>query len=309
MNGTTDSTTTGAVVVTGANGLIGKTMLKLLGGSNLALTRNQLDFTRPEEIQTSLDHLTNHLQVRAVINCAAYTRVDQAEQEQTLAMTINGDAPGELAAWCAVRDIPLVHFSSDYVFSGAGVRPWVEDDPVAPINIYGQSKAKGDHNISKRGKNWLIFRPTWVYGENGKSFYTSMLMKAKEQEVLRVVSDQVGAPTYAVPLCQAVLRGLDRACSMKVFPSGVYHLCHNGETNWYAFCCEIIAAARRNGMALAVKQIIPVTSESFKAPAHRPLNSRLNTDKAYQVLGIRLPDWKVGFEACVQDTLLVTGER
>lgn len=309
MNQSSDQTSNDLFLITGANGLLGKTMVNLLGDSSLALNRQQLDLASLKNIQSSLDRIIGDRQVRAVLNCAAYTRVDQAEENESLAMTVNGEAPGELAAWCADRNIPLVHFSSDYVFSGEGEIPWREDDPTSPINVYGRSKAEGDLQVSQRGRNWLVFRPTWVYGRSGKSFFTSMIDKAKEQTLLRVVYDQVGAPTYADPLCQAVLMGLSRACSMPVFPNGIYHLCHSGETNWYEFCCMIVSAAKRSGLVLKVERIEPVTTESFMAPARRPLNSRLNTEKVYQVLGIRLPDWKIGFEACVQDTFKLVREH
>jgi dTDP-4-dehydrorhamnose reductase len=283
--------------------LLGQTLANLLGARCLALTRHEADLARPSLVVESLNDAAGDLPIDLLINCAAYTRVDQAESEEGLAMVVNGLAPGVLANWCQARHIPIVHFSSDYVFSGSGTAPWREDDPPAPINSYGRTKAEGDRRIAAAAEEWLIFRPTWVYGGTGKSFFTSMLARAREQEILRIVDDQCGAPTYARHLGEAVLQGIERAQGMPVFPSGVYHLCHSGETTWYRFFLEILAAARVRGLPLAVQQVEPVTTASFGAAAQRPANSRLDTDKARRVLGLSLPGWQEGLRDCVEDWL------
>jgi dTDP-4-dehydrorhamnose reductase len=235
-----------------------------------------------------------------VINAAAYTQVDRAETEERLALTVNGEAPGLIAQWCAERAIPFVHFSTDYVFPGSGDRPWTEEDQPAPINAYGRTKLEGERRVAAAGGAWLIFRTSWVYDASGRNFVTTMLALGQERDTLRIVADQHGAPTYAPQLAAAVIAALDRARGMPVFPSGTYHLCNTGSTTWHGFAEAIFARAAADGMVLSVTSVEPIASASYPSPAQRPANSRLNTDKARKLLDVSMPSWQCGLARCMR---------
>jgi dTDP-4-dehydrorhamnose reductase len=286
----------GPIAVLGAGGQVGRALAEVLGVAGIALTRAQLDLLdRAGALQT-----LERIQPAAVINAAAYTAVDRAETEEVLAFRVNGEAPGYLARWCRDRDIPFVHFSTDYVFSGEGARPWTEADPPAPVSVYGRSKLEGERQIAAAGGRWLIVRTSWVYDEQGGNFLTTILRLAAERETISVVNDQRGAPTYAPQLAGAVVTAFSEARNRPAFPSGIYHLCHAGETTWYEFACAIVAAARTAGRRLALRSVVPVTSAEYAAPARRPLNSRLSTAKAAGLLGVALPAWQSGLAECMQ---------
>lgn len=285
----------GKILIFGRCGQVGGALASLLKQRCTAVDREQADFTRPD---TLADFLTS-MNPAVVINGAAYTQVDQAEQERELARLINAEAPGALARWCAAHDRPFIHYSTDYVFSGAGERPWVESDSVAPLNVYGTTKQDGERRIASAGGRWMILRTSWVFDAAGKNFLNTMLRLGAEREVLRVVEDQHGAPTYAPHLAEATIRALDAALALPSFPSGIYHLCGSGETTWHGFATAIFERARLRGVPLQVKQVEAIPSSSFPTPALRPLNSRLDTSKAASVLGVRLPDWTQGLEECL----------
>jgi dTDP-4-dehydrorhamnose reductase len=283
------------IVVLGAGGQLGRALVALLGESCIALDRGRADLSEPAALPGILEsHAPS-----AVINAAAYTMVDRAETEVELASTINGEAPGAIARWCAEHEIPVVHFSTDYVFPGDGVKPWSETDAVAPLNAYGASKLAGERAIAEAGGRALIFRTSWVYDATGRNFFTTMMRLMSERTTLSVVADQHGAPTYAPHLAVAAIAALERASAATVFPSGLYHLCNAGETTWHGFVCAIRDEALERGIELAVEEIIAITSEEYPVPATRPANSRLNTNKAQQILGVSLPDWREGLTECM----------
>jgi dTDP-4-dehydrorhamnose reductase len=284
------------LVVLGASGQVGRGLMAALRGRCVGLTRLQCDLAKPDELTRPLERIGPS----AVINAAAYTQVDRAETEERLARTVNGDAPGVLARWCAERAIPFVHFSTDYVFPGTGERPWTEEDSTAPVNAYGRSKLAGERLVAAAGGHWLIFRTSWVYDASGRNFVNTMLALAKERETLRVVADQHGAPTYAPQLAEAVVTALERARGMRTFPSGIYHLCNAGATTWHGFAEAIFERARDRGMALSVSGVEAIDTALYPSSAQRPANSRLNTDKARQLLGISMPGWQCGLERCVR---------
>lgn len=295
----TNNVNPGLILITGSTGQVGRALVELAGERCIGLDRSQLDLSQPERLASCLEQWNP----AAVINAAAYTQVDQAEKEEELARTINGEAPGVIARWCAARGIPFVHFSTDYVFAGNGERPWTEEDAVAPLNAYGRSKLEGEQQVAAAGGRYLIFRTSWVYDATGKNFVTTMLRLARERETLNVVADQHGAPTYAPQLAAATLTALEQAQSLAQFPSGIYHLCHSGETTWHGFAEAIFAAARGRGLDLKVQTVGAIPSSAYPVPAKRPENSRLNTAKAQQVLGVRLPDWHVGLSECMKHLL------
>jgi dTDP-4-dehydrorhamnose reductase len=284
------------ILVLGVSGQLGRALVLHLQDKCIGLSRSQLDLSNPTELEKAMDRFN----VSAVINAAAYTQVDQAEKEGELAWKINGESPGLIARWCSKRNIPFVHFSTDYVFPGYGEQEWTESDFVAPLNSYGRSKAEGEKQIAEAGGRWLVFRTSWVYDSVGKNFLTTMLRLAGEREVLSIVNDQFGAPTYAPQLAEATVVALNRALSIERFPSGIYHLCNGGITTWYNFAEAIFNAAKDKGLNLKVKTVKPTTTSEYPTPAKRPANSRLKTSKIRHVLSVELPDWRVGLAECME---------
>jgi dTDP-4-dehydrorhamnose reductase len=284
------------VLVFGKDGQVGRALCGLLGLKVRALGREKADFLRPE----GLRDIVRQVRPSAIINAAAYTAVDRAEDEETKAFTINAEAPLVLAEECKVLGIPLVHYSTDYVFNGTGQRPWMEEDPPAPLNLYGQSKRAGEEAICRVGGDFLIFRTSWVYDVPGRNFLTTMLRLGAERERLEVVSDQIGAPTYALHLADRTLGALTHAMSRPRFPSGIYHLANAGETSWHDFAKSIFTYARQMGCPLKVAEVKPIPSSSYPTPARRPLNSRLDCTKAQGVLGVTMPHWEVGLREAIR---------
>lgn len=288
------------IIITGADGQVGRALLAEAhdrGLKTVGLSRADLDLTETESIALKMDR---H-KPAAIINAAAYTKVDQAEEEEAKATLINGQAPGVMAAYCRKKTIPLVHYSTDYVFNGeGGDRPWVESDEPAPINAYGRSKLKGEDQIQKYGEQYLIFRTSWVYDAIGKNFVRTMLRLGREHQTLKVVDDQWGAPSYAPHIAAATLDALQNAQQALTFPSGIYHLCGGGETNWQQFAKTIFSLAYANKMdGLKVQEVMGIPASEYPTPAQRPQNSRLDCNKAKQVLGVEMPHWEKGLEECL----------
>ena len=281
------------VLVLGSTGQVGSALVSLLRDQAIALDFPEVDLSTPGKLPSILDRFP----CDAVINAAAYTQVDRAEREEDLARAINGEAPGVLAKECCDRDIPFIHYSTDYVFSGEGTRPWREEDPVSPLSAYGRTKLLGEKKVAEAGGKWLVFRTSWVYDAKGKNFLNTMLRLAGERDQLRVVSDQRGAPTYAPHLAAATLQALESASALPEFPSGSYHLCNAGETGWNEFAREIFESA---GKSVKVEAIF---SADYPTPARRPLNSRLDTGKAKKILGVALPDWREGLRECMREKM------
>jgi dTDP-4-dehydrorhamnose reductase len=236
----------------------------------------------------------------AVINAAAYTNVERAESEEELATVVNGEAVGVLARWCAGRDVPFVHFSTDYVYSEAQDRPHVESDPVGPINAYGRSKLEGERQTQAASGRYLILRTSWVYDATGKNFFRTMARLAQERDSLKVVSDQFGAPTYAPHLAKGTWHALQRAMGLSGFPTGIYHLCNTGETSWFDFAQAIFHGLRQRGVALRVQSTDAIATRDYPSAVSRPLDSRLSTERAAQVLGVQLPPWQQGLTDCLE---------
>lgn len=298
------------IIVIGQHGQVGRALAQTLGNQAKVFGRSDLDLSNPHQLEKNLDSLLDSLseaeKPKAFINAAAYTQVDRAEQEPALAEAINAEAPAVLAQWCARQEIPFIHYSTDYVFPGTGEHPWTEKDPTSPLNTYGASKLRGEKAIAAQMKStgkWLIFRTSWVYDATGKNFLNTMLRLGQEREELKIVADQFGAPTYAPHLAQATLKALEHASQQEIFPSGVYHLCHSGVTSWHGFTQKIFEEVRKRGLpggaSLRVQKILPILSEEYPTPARRPKNSRMNTDLAFERLGVRLPDWQQGLEDCI----------
>lgn len=285
------------ILLTGINGQVGSTLRRPLAslGTVLAADRILLDLTRPRELPGILDAMAPDL----IVNPAAYTAVDQAEDEQELAYCVNAEAPRAMARWAASRDVPMVHFSTDYVFNGTGDRPWREDDPTAPLSVYGASKLAGEIAVRKAGGSHLVVRTSWVFASKGKNFLNAIVRLARERSELRIVADQVGAPTSARSLAEGLISILgvtardDRNEIARRFEvaDGIVHMSTSGETSWYGFASAIVEGLRSRGAELAVRSVIAIQTREFPTKAVRPHNSRLDMGRLEKVLGIRMPNW------------------
>lgn len=290
-------------LIFGAGGQVGRRLAQLLPNA-VALSRTQVDFTKLE----TLSEVLEEYKPKVVINAAAYTAVDLAEKEPDIAHLVNAEAPGHIAEWCCRNNAIMVHYSTDYVFPGKGMEPWVENNQPSPINEYGKSKLEGEKLITrhfyKHGldkSRFFIFRTSWVYDSYGKNFLLTMLKLGAERESLNIVSDQIGAPTYAKDIAEKTVAALKKAMNSDPFPSGVYHFCQSGETSWYLFAEEIFILARMKGFDLKVKTVNPISSEEYPTPAKRPLNSRLDCSKLETRLDIRFKAWKLALNECLEE--------
>ncbi len=238
-----------------------------------------------------------------IVNAAAYTAVDKAETESQLAHAINALAPGVLADEANRLGAWLVHYSTDYVFDGSGDRPRSESAPTGPLSVYGRTKLNGEHAVARCAKH-LTFRTSWVYAARGANFAKTMLRLAAETDQLRVIDDQIGAPTGAELLADVTAHAL-RSCIANPDLAGTYHLVADGETNWHAYARFVIDYARAAGQSLSVTPecIEPIPTTAYPTPARRPLNSRLDTRKLQTAFGLQLPHWQVGVERMLAELL------
>lgn len=245
------------------------------------------------------------LQPEVIVNAAAYTAVDKAESEPELADLINAQAPTLLAEEVRKLGGWLVHYSTDYVFDGSGTKPWQETDAVAPLNRYGQSKLLGEQAIQQSGCKHLIFRTSWVYGTHGNNFGKTMLRLAREREQLKVIDDQVGAPTGAELLADVAAHALRSAIDHPRL-AGLYHLAAAGEASWCDYARFVIEQARASGERLAVQSIGAIPTSAYPTPAKRPHNSRLDTRKLRESFSLHLPHWQDGVSRMLKE---VTGNH
>jgi dTDP-4-dehydrorhamnose reductase len=286
------------ILLTGASGQVGGALRQPLGqiGDVLTPDRSVLDLSHPDLLSAGLDQLSPDF----IINPAAFTAVDLAEDERELAYRVNAEAPSIMAAWASKRGVPIVHFSTDYVFNGSGDRPWREDDPTDPLSVYGASKLAGEAAIRDAGGSHLIIRTSWVFASRGKNFLTTIARLARERPALRIVADQIGAPTSARSIAQALISIISngsRAPDINLVErrfaelNGLVHLSNSGETSWYGFAEAIVDGVRSRGQQLAVTNIEAIGSKDFPTKASRPLNSRLDTTRLEKNAGVRAPHW------------------
>ena len=238
-----------------------------------------------------------------VVNAAAYTAVDQAESEPERARTINALAPGVLAAEAARLNAWLVHYSTDYVFDGSGDTAWREGDATGPLGGYGRTKLAGEQAVARCDRH-LIFRTSWVFAARGNNFARTMLRLANEREQIKVVADQIGAPTGAELLADVTAHAIRRVRQQPDL-AGLYHLVAAGETSWHGYARHVIERARQAGQAIRVapEAILAVPSSAYPVPAPRPLNSRLDTRKLQTAFDLRLPDWQDGVDRMLGEIL------
>jgi len=251
------------------------------------------DLSLPDRLEATV----RVLEPDVIVNAAAYTAVDQAETDEDAAHAINATAPGVLGRLCAEVGTWMVHYSSDYVFDGTGTEPWLETDATGPLSVYGKTKLEGEERIRASGCRHLILRTSWVYGARGANFAKTMLRLATEREVLRVIDDQIGAPTGADLLADVTAHAL-RGVANRAELGGTYHVAAKGETNWFEYARFVIEYARASGWSLKVARdgVCPVPTKAYPLPARRPGNSRLNCQKFEQAFSLHMPHWQDGVE-------------
>jgi dTDP-4-dehydrorhamnose reductase len=251
---------------------------------------------------SALDALLAREKPDVVVNAAAYTAVDRAEDEPEAAHAANADGPARLARWCQQRDALLLHYSTDYVFDGRGTRPYRESDPTAPLGVYGASKLAGEDAIRSSGARHFIFRTAWVYAARGQNFLRTMLRLGRERDLLRVVADQHGAPTPARWIAAVTALALQKQSQgYSDARHGTFHLSAAGETTWHAFAQAIFSDALAAKLIERTPQIDPITTADYPTRAQRPAYSRLDNRRLYDALGLRLPDWRRGVSEIVAE--------
>jgi dTDP-4-dehydrorhamnose reductase len=292
------------LMVTGANGQVGWELGRSLAGLGdvVALDRRQCDLSRPDQ----LPQLICAVKPDVIVNAAAYTAVDEAEREESLATIVNGTAVGVMAQEARRTGALLVHYSTDYVFDGLKDSPYAEEDPPHPLNAYGRSKLKGEIAVQQAGGSYLILRTSWVYGARGRNFLRTMLRLLREREELRIVADQIGGPTSAAQIAHAtavVIAAAIRERADGRFASGLFHLTASGATSWHGFAAAILEGAtdRRLLAPSPAPRLVPIASEDYPLPAARPKNSRLAGVRLHCRFGIALPCWQEGLSLCLEE--------
>lgn len=300
------------ILLLGAGGQVGFELMRALGplGELRVTTRDGLlpggaTCLRADlaDSDAALITLLDRSAPDLIVNAAAYTAVDRAEDEPVLAQRINGAAVGTLGRWATPRGVPVIHYSTDYVFDGRGARPWREDDATAPLNAYGASKRSGEQALIAAAGPHLILRTAWVYAARGHNFLRSMLRLAAERDVLRVVDDQIGAPTPARLIANATAAIVVRLAPCGVFaadaPWGIYHLTASGQTSWCGFARAIVQAAQRAGLIVRAPEVQAIASTDYPTRARRPAWSVLDCTRAQDTFALRLPSWDSALDAVI----------
>ena len=270
------------ILITGKYGQVGTELSRLYPSRGVVLTgRDECDLANEQSIRDTVDRV----KPTVIINAGAYTAVDQAEKEPGLCFAINAHAPRVLAQEAARLGALLIHYSTDYVFNCEKPQPYLETDPIHPLNVYGESKAAGEAAIAEVATRYLVLRTSWVYGPHGKNFLRTMLRLGAERPELRIVDDQLGAPTSAAAIASATARLVEQ--SQSVAP-GIYHMTAAGSTSWYGFARAIFDA----GVLTTQPRVQPISTADYPTPARRPANSVLSNDKFALNFGFRLPAWQ-----------------
>ena len=285
------------VLINGRHGQVSHELQRRLGavGELIVLGRDQLDLAQPDQIRRQVQNVRPDL----IINAAAHTAVDLAESEPQSAFAINAVAPGILAEEALALDIPLIHYSTDYVFDGTKAAPYNEDDTPNPLGVYGKSKLAGEQAIRDVHGKHLILRTSWVYSTHGRNFLLTMQRLLQEKPQLRVVADQIGAPTWAGTIANSTLALIEHWQANEVANWGTYHLTAQGETSWFGFAQAIGEALRQQGMPCA--DLFAIPSSDYPTPAARPLNSRLDCSRLLRDWGVSQPDWRTALRECLTE--------
>lgn len=291
------------ILLTGCNGQVGWELARALLplGDVIAANRSQVDLSDPD----GLRRIVQKVSPDVIVNPAAYTAVDKAETDRDMAFLINAEASRVLAEEAEKSAALLIHYSTDYVFDGTKNAPYTEDDATHPVNVYGQSKLAGEQAIQAAGADHLILRTSWVYAARGQNFLKTILRLAAEREELAIVADQIGSPTWARLIAETTAHILRQSLLERRqdhFNSSVYNLTSVGETSWHGFAQAIVEIARQQGMPALKNRIInPIPTTAYPAPAKRPLNSRLSTDRLEQRFGLKMPSWDAALRLCMAD--------
>jgi dTDP-4-dehydrorhamnose reductase len=297
------------ILVTGIHGQVGGELQTLLQpiATVVGAARPSFDLANPNAVR---DYL-REVQPDWIVNPAAYTAVDKAETEPDQAYAINAEGPRVLGKLAAELHIPILHFSTDYVFDGSGIEPRNETDSTGPLGVYGASKLAGEHALASTGAAHLIFRTSWVYGSRGKNFLLTILSLARQKEELRIVDDQHGAPTWSRDLARMVAHIVTRIASMPGSSNedkvrsvqGVYHAASRGETTWFGFAQEFMRIAQETAPGTRIARLVPIASAEYPTPAKRPRNSRLNCTRLQEVFEFTMPDWRSSAAAVMDEVL------
>ncbi len=293
------------IFITGGEGQLGTELIAQAASHHievLAPPLARMDLTRPEQI----DRFWNEFRPAAVINAAAYTAVDRAESEPELAFAVNAEAPARIAQRCAREQIPLIHISTDYVFDGLKGTPYLEEDPVTPLGIYGRSKAEGEDAVRTRVGQHLIVRTAWLYSAHGANFVKTVMRLVAERDELRVVDDQFGCPTSAADLAEAVLHLAGRLITGAAISWGTYHYCGNGVTSWYGLARHVLETLVSRGR-IASFRLLPITTAEYPTPARRPPYSVLDCRRIESAFGLLRPPWRQSVEKTVDRLLSTAG--
>ena len=279
------------ILITGANGMLAKEVKSQFEDGNELICTDvaELDITNEKQVMDFIDNLKPDY----IINCAAYTAVDNAEDNEPIAEKVNAEGPTNLARAAQAVDCTLVHISTDYVFDGEKDvnDSYTEEEPVAPVTVYGATKARGEKGVTENCSKYYIFRTAWLYGTGGNNFIKTMIRLGNDRQEVNVVNDQHGSPTYAVDLASIVKQAID-----KKIPYGIYHATNQGFTTWYEFTKKIFELANINC------KVNPVTSEEFASKAKRPKNSQLSKEKLLDQ-GVNIPTYEDGLERYLKEEL------
>lgn len=291
------------ILLTGKNGQVGWELQRTLAplGSIIAPDRETLDLRSTDTIRKIMREVRPDI----VVNAAAYTAVDRAENEADVAMAINGTAPGVIAEEAQRIGTFVVHYSTDYVFDGGKNTPYSETDTPNPLNVYGRSKLAGEHAIRASGAAHYIFRTSWVYAARGHNFIHTILRLARERTELKIVDDQIGAPTWARTIAETTAAALNAQYRNH---SGLYHLTAAGAVSWFGFAKAILAEAKTLKPDLRIPDIIPITTGEYPLPAPRPANSRLDNTRLLTALGLTTPQWSASLAHCMREILSLHGD-
>lgn len=285
------------ILITGSTGQLSQELQRALAGDGnvIALGHNTLNLTEPSQIRQQV----RSLRPDVIINAAAYTAVDAAQGNRDQAYAVNAIGPGILAEEAASLGVLLVHYSTDYVFSGVKPDPYVEQDRPAPLSVYGASKLAGEQAIQAVGGQHLILRTSWVNSQHGRNFLLTMQRLLQERDTVSVVDDEIGAPTWAGTIASVTAEMIRKRTSGTDGPSGLYHLTSTGETSWYGFACAIAEQLREQGQLRAT--LTPIRSKDYPTAAQRPLNSRLDCSHLQREWNVRLPDWQSALHECLDE--------
>lgn len=288
------------VVIFGKHGNLAQALQRTLtnsGDQYVFLSRTEADFLHPESLIQALDRLRPEF----IINAAGYTAVDKAETERREAELINAIAPEYLARWASDQGVPLIHYSTDYVFDGKYVGEIPESAPTAPMSVYGETKLQGERAVLERHpKGGTVLRTSWIFSSTGMNFLKTIARLAAEREELRIVADQIGRPTWALVVAQATAVAFRRLCQDPSL-SGLYQVSCSGQTSWHGFAVAIVEGLKARGVTLRVKSILPIKTEEYAAAATRPKNSVMQLSKFESSFDFNFEDWKHSLDLCLDE--------